>query len=55
MGSVPLTSETLAAVDGVILVTNHSNIDHDLILEHSPLIIDSRGVYRDHTSKVRQA
>jgi UDP-N-acetyl-D-glucosamine dehydrogenase len=46
MESVPLTAETLQAVDAVVLVTDHSSVDYELVLRHAPVIIDTRGVYR---------
>lgn len=44
--SAPLTIETLKEMDCVIISTNHDNFDYDFILEHSRLIVDTRGVYR---------
>lgn len=44
--SQPLTAETLAACDAVLVVTDHSDVDYELVLEHAPLIVDTRGVYR---------
>jgi UDP-N-acetyl-D-glucosamine dehydrogenase len=43
--SVELTAETLQNADAVVLATNHTRFDYDFILEHAPLIIDTRGVY----------
>ena len=56
MSSVALNAETLGAVDAVVLVTDHARVDYDLVLEHAPLIIDTRGVYRGaHPGKVVRA
>ncbi|MDR2142082.1 MAG: nucleotide sugar dehydrogenase [Deltaproteobacteria bacterium] len=44
--SVPLTPETLASYDAVVLLTDHDAFDHDLILECSQLLIDTRGVFQ---------
>lgn len=44
--SVPLTRETLAGYDAVLIATDHSAVDYALVAEHAPLIIDTRGVYR---------
>jgi UDP-N-acetyl-D-glucosamine dehydrogenase len=52
---VPLTAEVLAASDVVLLVTDHSAVDYDLVLRHAPLIVDTRGVYRGHHEKVVRA
>jgi UDP-N-acetyl-D-glucosamine dehydrogenase len=46
LSSQPLTAETLAAQDAVMVVTPHRAIDFDLVLRHARLIIDTRGVYR---------
>jgi UDP-N-acetyl-D-glucosamine dehydrogenase len=44
--SVALTAETLAAQDCVLIATDHSRFDWDLIVRHSPLVVDTRGVLR---------
>ena len=44
--SEPLTAELLAAQDAVLLITDHSQVDYDLVLEHAPLVVDTRGVLR---------
>lgn len=46
LSSVPCTSETLSAHDCVVLVTQHDDFDYDLILKHSRLLVDTRGIYR---------
>lgn len=46
MESRPLTPETLSATDAVLLVTDHTAVNYRLVLEHAPLVIDTRGVYR---------
>ena len=53
--SQPLTKEVLGAQDAVILVTDHSDVDYKLVLEHAPLLIDTRGVYRQPDPKVVRA
>jgi UDP-N-acetyl-D-glucosamine dehydrogenase len=56
MSSTALTPELLAAVDAVVLVTDHSAVDYDLVLQHAPLIVDTRGVFRYRpSSKVLMA
>jgi len=44
--SVPLTPESLAAYDCVALLTDHDEFDYGMIAEHSALLVDSRGKYR---------
>lgn len=46
MESVALTAELLEDVDAVLLLTDHSSVDYELVSRHAPLIVDSRGVYR---------
>lgn len=53
--ATPLTPETLAATDAVILATNHDLFDYDMILRHAPLIVDSRGVFREPFDHVVRA
>ncbi len=58
MDSTELTPETLAAVDCVLLATNHSAYDYQFILEHADLIIDTRNAFnglKDAADKVVQA
>ena len=40
--SVPLTEQTIAEHDCVLIVTNHDAIDYELIARHAKLIIDTR-------------
>jgi UDP-N-acetyl-D-glucosamine dehydrogenase len=42
MRSEPLTPEVLAANDAVLIITDHSNIDYDMILKYAPVVIDTR-------------
>ena len=53
--SKPLTKEVLDSQDAVILVTDHSAVDYDFVLEHAPLLIDTRGVHRQPNPKVVRA
>jgi len=53
--SVELTPDNLNAVDVVLLSTDHSAVDYDALLEHAPLIVDTRGVYRAPHPKVVKA
>ncbi len=40
--SVPLTPQVLSSQDLVIITTDHSNVDYRLVVEHAPLIYDTR-------------
>lgn len=55
LASLPLTSETLAEADCILVTTDHSAYDYDFIYQHARLIVDSRNVYgsgRDTAGKV---
>ncbi len=51
MRSVPLTAESLAKYDCVIIATHHSAYDWQMIADHAKLIIDTRGATRTVTGK----
>jgi len=46
MESTPLTAQNLADQDCVLVVTDHSAYDWNFILEHAPLIVDTRNATR---------
>lgn len=39
-----LTAECLKAVDSVVIVTDHSNVDYQFVIDHAALVVDSRNV-----------
>jgi UDP-N-acetyl-D-glucosamine dehydrogenase len=53
--SQPLTAETLKSVDAVLISTEHSAVDYNLVLREAALVVDTRGVYRDPNAKVVKA
>ena len=53
--SVELTAETLSSFDAVVLATEHSLFDYELIKDHASLIIDTRGKYRDDSPHIIKA
>ena len=53
LSSVDLSPEVLAGFDAVILLTDHSAFDYDLIKKHAPILVDTRGKYRDDATVVR--
>jgi UDP-N-acetyl-D-glucosamine dehydrogenase len=55
LSSVELTRENLESFDAVVLLTDHSSFDYDAILEHSALIVDTRGKYRTMHPRVVKA
>jgi UDP-N-acetyl-D-glucosamine dehydrogenase len=42
--STPLTVESLAAADCVLILTDHPDVDYRLVLDTVPLVVDTRGV-----------
>jgi UDP-N-acetyl-D-glucosamine dehydrogenase len=46
MSSVELTPESIASRDLVLIVTDHSAYDWALVVEHAPLIVDTRNATR---------
>jgi UDP-N-acetyl-D-glucosamine dehydrogenase len=55
LSSVELSPQQLKQYDAVVLTTDHSKFDYDMIYEHSRLIIDSRGIYRKSASHIVKA
>lgn len=51
MESVPLTAETLSQADLVLLVTDHSDYDLDLIASQARLILDTRNAFKGHKAE----
>jgi UDP-N-acetyl-D-glucosamine dehydrogenase len=45
--STPLTQQTLAAADCILIATDHDAYDYPFILAHASLIVDTRNVYPD--------
>ena len=39
---VALTAETLAKSDSTVIITDHSNIDYQLIVDHASVVVDTR-------------
>ena len=55
MESQPLTRELLEEQDAVLLVTDHTAVDYALVARHAPLVVDTRGVYRQPLANVVKA
>ncbi|HVW52332.1 MAG TPA: nucleotide sugar dehydrogenase [Trinickia sp.] len=55
LSSVPLTAESIASYDLVLLATNHDAFDYALIQQHAHLIVDTRGVYPTQSANVVRA
>ena len=55
MASLPLDETTLRASDAVVIVTDHTAIDYDLIRRCASLVVDTRGKLRGGEANVVQA
>lgn len=55
LDSLALTSDALQSADLVVIVTDHSNIDYQQVLQHAPVVVDTRGVFRGRHPKVIKA
>ena len=55
LSSEALTAESLASFDAVVLATDHTRFDYELIREHARLLVDSRGKYRAPESHIVKA
>ena len=51
MTSIELTEQYLKYSDGVIIATDHSNIDYSLIADNCQVIIDTRNALKRFVSK----
>jgi UDP-N-acetyl-D-glucosamine dehydrogenase len=52
LDSIELTRDSIASYDLLLLATNHSAFDYDLIQKHAKLIVDTRGVYPGNLTNV---
>lgn len=53
--STPVTIDTLADFDCVVLATDHDAFDYALIRAHAKLIVDTRGTYREDSPRTIRA
>ena len=51
--SVDLTSEALRSADCVLLITDHSRVDYQRVVDEAKLVVDSRGVLRKYSGSAR--
>jgi UDP-N-acetyl-D-glucosamine dehydrogenase len=50
--SAALTEDTVARADAVLVVTDHSSVDYDMIGRAAALVVDTRGIMRDPLHRV---
>jgi UDP-N-acetyl-D-glucosamine dehydrogenase len=55
MRSVALKVEYVQSVDAILIATDHSGVDYEMIVSNAQLIVDSRGVYREARDNVVKA
>ena len=53
LSSVDLTPESVASYDAVILLTDHSDFDYDMIRANARVLVDTRGKFRNDDAVVR--
>ena len=51
--SIDLTPEVLGGFDAVILLTDHSDFDYEMIRANAPVLVDTRGKFRGDDAVVR--
>lgn len=52
LDGVPFSTDALKSADLVLIITDHSNIDYDVVLKESKLILDTRNAIKTRTEKV---
>lgn len=50
LSSVDLNPEVLASYDMVVLLTDHSSFDYEMIEKHSSILLDTRGKFKEKTN-----
>jgi UDP-N-acetyl-D-glucosamine dehydrogenase len=53
--STALSPSSLSGFDCALLATNHDAFDYELIRKHAPLVVDTRGVYKEPAANVVRA
>jgi UDP-N-acetyl-D-glucosamine dehydrogenase len=55
MRSEALDEATLKSKDAVLIITDHTGLDYGLVARSAPLVIDTRGIYREPLPNVVKA
>lgn len=55
MESVPLDADQVRQYDAVVIITNHSAVDHEMVVREAALVVDTRGVVREERENVVKA
>lgn len=48
--AVPLTAEEIGSCDCAAIITGHKSIDYSLVLDHIPVLVDTRNVLKEYAS-----
>jgi UDP-N-acetyl-D-glucosamine dehydrogenase len=48
---MPLTPETVRGCDCAAIITGHAGVDYALVLEHIPVLVDTRNVMKEYSSE----
>lgn len=51
MVSSPLTPDVIAAADAVVIVTDHTGVNYDMVAQHARLVVDTRNVFATRTDR----
>ena len=49
MSSVELTESMLKSIDVALITTDHTNFDYQFIVDHAPLVVDTRNATKTVT------
>jgi len=55
LASVALTPERVAGYDLILLATDHSSFDYNMLKENARLLVDTRGVYQESAGNIVKA
>ena len=55
LDSIDLDAQSIARFDAVILLTDHSDFDYDLIEKHAGVLIDTRGRFSAQSERITRA
>ena len=53
--SIEINKKSLSLYDVVLLITDHDDFDYEMILNHSEILIDTRGVYEENRENLIKA
>jgi UDP-N-acetyl-D-glucosamine dehydrogenase len=51
--SLPLNADVLGSADLVLLITDHTTVDYQLVADHADLVLDARGTMRGLSGRAR--